>query len=54
VHAYLPAEAPRVLAGAAGSVQVAADEPLVASRSSRAARREPLVASWRAPAAASC
>jgi hypothetical protein len=31
VHAHLPAEALRVLAGAAGSVPVAADEPLVAS-----------------------
>ncbi len=31
VHAHLPTEALRVLAGAAGSVPVAADEPLVAS-----------------------
>jgi spermidine/putrescine transport system ATP-binding protein len=31
VHAHLPAEALRVLAGAAGSVPVAADEPLVAN-----------------------
>jgi spermidine/putrescine transport system ATP-binding protein len=31
VHAHMPAEALRVLAGAAGSVPVAAEEPLVAS-----------------------